>query len=186
MMTSAMKKDHTLVALLRGINVGGRNKLPMAELRSIASECGCGSPATYLQSGNLFLSTSKAPATVPTLLADAIKKRCGLEVPVIVRTPDAIQYLIDSNPYAKEAAEDPTKVLVTFLPEPASKILQEWDHRHFAPERAHVSGSEIYLSLPFGMSKTKLAPALSRIDSVTLGTTRNWRTVVALAERAGR
>lgn len=173
----------TVVALLRGINVGGHNRLPMADLRAIASECGHPGARTHLQSGNLVLpDADDDPADIERTLSAAIADHAGLSVPVIVRPAADLARVVAANPYPTEAAADPTKVVVTFLPAPASAELRSFDPRPYAPEDAWVADTEIYLSLPDGQGRSPLAAALSSLPNADAGTTRNWRTVLALAD----
>ncbi|MDH3706848.1 MAG: DUF1697 domain-containing protein [Acidimicrobiia bacterium] len=173
----------TVIALLRGINVGGHNRLPMADLRAIAADRGHDGARTHLQSGNLVLPGLGAePAEVEAALATGIAERTGLTVPIIARTGAQIHEVVATNPYPAQAAADPTKVLVTFLPAPAPAALRAFDAAPHHPEDAHVAGTEIYLSLPSGIGRSKLATALHRIPNADAGTTRNWRTVLALAD----
>lgn len=173
-----------LVVLLRGINVGGRNKLKMADLRDIAAGCGYADAVTHLQSGNLVLpSVADKPAVVATTLAAAITKASKLEVPIIVRTAKQWQAVINANPYPNRATTEPASVHTIFLPGKATAAVQAFDPGRYEPDTCTVTTNEVYLSLPTGMSRTKLYPALVRLDNASAGTARNWRTVAALAEK---
>ena len=173
----------TVIALLRGINVGGHNKLPMAQLREIASSIGLADVQTYIQSGNLVGSTDGDPIAVGPALAEAITSATGLTVPVIVRTASEWAELMSANPFAD--AVDPGKhVHVICLPEQASEPLRLFDASGFAPEEFAVVGSEIYLHLPEGMGRSKLAIAANRLPEAAAGTARNWNTVQQLAALA--
>lgn len=172
-----------MIALLRGINVGGHNKLPMAQLREIAAVVGLGDVRTYIQSGNLVASTDGDPVTVGPELAQAITSATGLTVPVIVRTIDQWTALVEANPFP-DAAESGTHVHVICLPMPASESLRTFDASGFAPEEYAVVGSEIYLHVPDGLGRSKLAIAVNRLPDAAAGTARNWNTVQKLAELA--
>lgn len=173
----------TVIALLRGINVGGHNRLPMADLRAIAVGCGHPEACTHLQSGNLVLpDADDDPADIERTLSAAIADHTGLTVPVIARTATEWARIVADNPYPSEAAADPTRVVVTFLPAPATPELRAFDAGTYAPERALVTETEIYLSLPDGQGRSTLVATLSSLDNAGTGTTRNWRTVLALAE----
>src|SRR3954447_15099823 len=95
----------TYLALLRGINVGGKNKLPMKELRDLFAATGCQDVRTYIQSGNvLFRASREMAATLPGAIQDGIQERFGLRVPVVLRTTDEIGEVIRENPYPDEDA----------------------------------------------------------------------------------
>jgi uncharacterized protein (DUF1697 family) len=182
----AASKTSPVIALLRGINVGGKNKLAMADLRAIAGDVGFPDATTYVQSGNVVLPSVPAAQVggVAATLSTAIAERTGLTVPVITRTADEWRAIIDANPFP-EAAADGTKLHVILLDGPPSSKLRAFDAAPFAPEQASVGHREVYLSLPDGMGRSKLAVALQRVDHAKTGTARNWRTVLALASLAG-
>jgi uncharacterized protein (DUF1697 family) len=177
-MTTAM------VGLLRGINVGGKTKLAMADLRRIAEECGYTDVRTYIQSGNVvFASPGKDPAKVARTLQDAIAA-AGLAVQpdVIVRTRAELAGTIDRNPFLTRG-EDPAALHVVFVGGSGKVTLGLDDPERFLPEEAAVVGRDVYLFLPNGMGRSKLAAALARPKG-PVGTARNWRTVLKLAEMA--
>lgn len=167
-------------ALLRGINVGGRHKVPMARLRELAGELGYRDVATYVQSGNLLLSTSDSAAAVERELAAALEREFGFDVPVIVRTRQQLATVLERDELA-DVADDDAKRAVTFLsgkPKPAQ--VKALDPDEFLPERFSVVGSELIMWCPDGLGRSKLAAApWGRRLGVT-GTTRNWRTVRTL------
>lgn len=174
-----------IIALLRGINVGGKNRLPMADLRSMAANLGFSDAATYLQSGNLVLpNVAPDRADVATVVTDEIRRVCGLEVPVITRTASEWARVVADNPFP-EAAGDGTKLHVVFLDGPATDAVRRFDSAAYLPEALAVAESDVYLSLPNGMGRSKLAAALARVDNASAGTTRNWKTVMALSELVG-
>lgn len=176
-MTSA---STTVIALLRGINVGGHNKLPMAQLREIAADVGFIDVRTYIQSGNLVASTDLEPEVVGDVLGRAIGEATGLRIPIIIRTAQQWADVIAANPFAH--APDPgTKVHMIFLPVPASAAIRAFDASGFAPESLVVAGSEIYLHLPDGMGGSRLAVAVNRVSDGAGGTARNWNTVLRIA-----
>ena len=173
----------TVICLLRGINVGGHNKLPMVQLREIAASIGLVDVRTYIQSGNLVASTLGDPDAVGAALAAAVESTTGLQIPVIVRTVEQWSGLVVANPF-RDAADAGKHVHVVFLPTPASPSIGAFDASAFAPEAMVVSGSEVYLHLPDGMGRSKLAIAVNRLPDVAAGTARNWNTVLQLAELA--
>ena len=173
----------TVIALLRGINVGGHNKLPMARLRDIAASIGLADVQTHIQSGNVVASTDGDPAEVGSALVEAITSATGLTVPVIVRTAGEWAELVATNPFP-DVAEPGKHVHLICLPTPASESLRAFDASGFAPEQFAVVGSEIYLHLPDGMGRSTLATAVNRLPEAAAGTARNWNTVRKLAQLA--
>lgn len=177
-----MAEVHAMVALLRGINVGGKNKLAMAMLRDIAAECGFGGALTHLQSGNLVLASDDVePSEVAARLTAAIEAKTGLDIPIIVRTSDVWTRVVADNPFPAAAADGRT-LHVVFLAGPASAAVNALDALAFAPEELAIRGAEIYLHLPDGIGRSKLAQTLMRIDNARTGTVRNWNTIAAVAD----
>jgi uncharacterized protein (DUF1697 family) len=170
------------VVLLRAVNVGGNNKVPMKWLREAAVEAGFTDVATYVQSGNLVLSSSDSATKVEAAVADLIKAEHGLDIDVIVRDRKQLAAVIKANPFVKEIAE-PTTVHINFLSTtPAKAKVAALDPDEFAPERYVIKGKEMYLHFPDGAGRSKLAtaPWKRRLDVV--GTARNWRTVTTLLD----
>ena len=175
----------TVIVLLRGINVGGKLKLSMADLRAAAETAGYADPTTYLQSGNLIVR-DVATSNVGRVAGDiheAIAASTGLDVPIITRTASEWQAIVEANPFP-EAAADGTKLHVVVLDGKATGTVKDFDHSKFAPEALGVSEREVYLSLPEGLGRSKLAAAVMRLDNAKSGTARNWKTVLALADLA--
>ncbi len=171
------------VALLRGINVGGRSMLPMAQLRTLAEDCGFEAVRSYIQSGNLVFSSPDPAAEVATRLEAAIAAAGGPAPRAAVRSRDELAAVVDGNPYL-ELSTDPKQLHVAFLVEGAEPVsIDGLDLDRFAPETLTVVGRETYLFLPDGIGRSKLAEALSRPKS-TDATVRNWRTVTTLLEMA--
>ena len=170
------------VALLRGVNVGGRSKLPMAQLRQTAADCGFGAVQTYIQSGNLVLTSDRRPAAVAELLASAIVTEGGLRPRVAVRSHDELAALAAGNPYLARSTE-PKQLHVAFLAGGTEPVLPaEPELARFAPEELTVAGRDTYFFLPNGLGRSKLAEAFSRRTADA--TWRNWRTVLALLKLA--
>jgi uncharacterized protein (DUF1697 family) len=162
------------VALLRAINVGGRNMLPMAKLRGVFEALGATDVATYIQSGNVvFAHSQRTIAKLTTQLAAAIAVDAGFEVPVVLRTADEWKTTIANNPFAADHAH------CMFLPAAPSKTALAKIVAS-APERFELVGREVFLELPDGIGRSKLAGAIAR--ALPDATTRNWRTVVTLAD----
>jgi uncharacterized protein (DUF1697 family) len=171
-----------MVALLRGVNVGGRGKLPMADLRAIATELGYGDVATYIQSGNLVLSTVDSASKVETDLAAAIAAATSASPAVIVRTRAQLAKVVRDSPFLARG-EDPGHLHVVFTDGPATAGLAGIDLPSYAPEEAVAVGKDLHLLLPNGVGRSQLAVDLGR-QKGSVGTMRNWRTVTTLLEMA--
>lgn len=167
-----------LVALLRGINVGGATTLPMSDLRRVATDLGYADVATYIQSGNLLLRTPCAPATVGRDLAEAIAALGGVAPTVIVRTSAELAEVVAGNPFL-ERGEDPARCHVLFTEGPASRAVSGLDPETYHPEEAVAGGSVLYLFLPNGVGRSPLATELTKAK---VGTIRSWRTLTKLVE----
>ncbi|WP_257462723.1 DUF1697 domain-containing protein [Archangium lipolyticum] len=175
------------IALLRGINVGGNKKVPMARLRELLEGLGYTDVATLLQSGNaVFTSKEKNPAQIVKRIESAIAGEFGFEVSVVIRTRDELAAVIKANPLP--GAEDaPSQFLVTFLSDvPDPKRLKEIDPAAYLPDEFRVVGREIYARFPNGMRDSKLANALGSLRLGVTPTARNWNTVTKLLELADR
>jgi uncharacterized protein (DUF1697 family) len=175
------------VALLRGINVGGNKKVPMARLRELLQGLGYTDVATLLQSGNaVFTSQEKNPAQLVKRIEAAIAREFGFEVAVIVRTRDELAAVLKANPLPG-AEEAPSQFLVTFLSDvPDPKRLQEIDPAAYLPDEFRVVGREIYARFPKGIGNSKLATVLGGPRLGVTPTARNWSTVTKLLELADR
>jgi uncharacterized protein (DUF1697 family) len=171
-----------MVALLRGINVGGKTTLPMARLRDVAEGLGYDEVATYIQSGNLVLRTSASASTVEKDLARAVGALGGVQPAVMVRTRAQLAKVVDANPFLRRG-EDPSSCHVVFAANATKGQLAGIDLPSYAPEDAAAVGKEIYLFLPGGVGRSKLAGDLAKQKGAP-GTMRSWRTVTKLLELA--
>ena len=165
------------VGLLRGVNVGGARKLPMADLRRIAEDCGFDDVRTYVQSGNVVFRTGRAATAVARKLRSAIAAETSRDPAIAVRTAAQLAKVVEQCPF-----DDTANVHVTFLVEGAKGAAPKVDQQQFAPERYKVRGKEVYMYLPNGLGRSKLVQALTKGAAAADGTTRNWRTVTALLD----
>jgi len=169
----------TYVVLLRGINVGGRNVLPMRQLAAMCSELGGREVRTYIQSGNVVLAaTAELALRLPDELASLIEARAGLGVPVVLRSARELE--------AVERRADVGHLHVMFLADtPSPEAVARLDPGRSPGDAFVARGREIYLHCPNGVARSKLTSQYfdSRLGTVT--TARNWRTVLKLAEMAG-
>jgi uncharacterized protein (DUF1697 family) len=168
------------VAFLRAVNLGGRNKVPMAELRALLEDAGYPGVRTYIASGNVLLdgppSRKKLAGELEGLVADGF----GVTTTAILRKPRELAKIVETHPF-----RDTSETHVAFLASrPAKGAAARLDAVDSGSDRAVLAGSDLYLRLPQGVQGSRLSAA--RIESL-LGvpaTMRNWRTVVALARLA--
>lgn len=173
-----------MIALLRGINVGGGNPLKMAELREIVSGCGYGDVRTYIASGNVVLRAEEDPDVVASTLEAAIAERSSISPRVTVRTAAELAEVVAGNPFAAVSGDE-AHLHVTFL-QRGTEVEVDLDPAAFAPEEWAVVGDVLYLHLPGGMGRSQLAGALAKALP-PMATTRNWRTtqkLLAMVEEA--
>jgi uncharacterized protein (DUF1697 family) len=177
----------TYVALLRGANVGGRS-VGMAPLRTGLEALGLTDVGTYLQSGNAVFGAEAAdPRTFAAAIRDRIAADFGFDVGVLVLTAAEMREVAGANPFLADGAGpvDERHLYATFLfRHPSDTGLGRLDLPAVAGERAVLVGSVIYLLLPFGYGRTKLSNAYFERKIESAATTRNWRTVLALAGMA--
>jgi uncharacterized protein (DUF1697 family) len=168
------------VVLLRGINVGGKAKIPMAALRDTCAAAGCEDVVTYIQSGNVVLKSKLTADKLRAALEEAIAGEFGFNPAVMIRTARELAAVVDRNPYA---GADEKTVHVGFLhaaPNAATKkCLAAMD---CAPEELVLAGRDVYLHLPNGMGRAPLPVQMERCLRPTPITVRNWRTVTKLVE----
>ena len=165
-------------ALLRGINVGGNKKIPMAELRQLLDRLGYSEVATYLQSGNAVFTSQRQPASaLVRVIGEAIAAEFGMDVKVVIRTADELASIQGRNPLPGEP-ENPSRFFVAFLsavPEP--KRVSEIAAQSFGADRIWVSGSEAFLWCPAGAADTLLTNNVIEKRLGVSATSRNWNTV---------
>ena len=167
------------IALLRAVNVGGRSSVPMAALREVATDLGYDDVRTYIQSGNLVCTNTKSASAVGRELEQAITEHFGVTTDVIVRTKAQLAKVVAGNPFLARGA-DPKQLHVVFAVSTAKIGIA--DLARYAPEEAQAIGKEVFLFLPDGVGRSKLAVDLARKAAV--GTMRNWNTVTKLLAMA--
>lgn len=175
-------------ALLRGINVGGSRKVPMARLRPLIEGLGHGGVRTYLQSGNAtFTSDHGDEETLAAELSAAIEKEFGFGVDVIVREHAYLASVVDACPFPAASLEG-KQLHVTYFSGPVDpERFASVDPDEFAPEDFRLGPRELYLYAPEGLGRSKLGAVLSRpaLNKGLIATSRNWNTVVKLVEMTG-
>jgi uncharacterized protein (DUF1697 family) len=170
------------VALLRGINVGGYNKIAMADLRATLSKLGFTNVATILQSGNaVFHGKATSTATLETVLEKGVAKHHGLTVEFHVRTADEWHAIVAANPFTAEAKKDPGHLLVSCYKAPIDKArVKALQAAITGKERVHADGRQLYMTFPDGIGRSKAVPLVDRMLGAK-GTARNWNTALKLA-----
>lgn len=168
-----------LIVLLRGVNLVKHNRVSMPILREALTEVGFEEVATYVQSGNVVVTTSRTPAAVAKAVAAAIDERFGLDVGVAVRTRAELAKIVERDPLGS-VADDPKRYQVTFLDSPLERAaLEKLEAAAVGGERLEAVGREIYTWYPGGMGRSKLARLVSG-KALGNATSRNWSTVTAL------
>jgi uncharacterized protein (DUF1697 family) len=173
------------VALLRGINVGGKNRLPMAELVAMFERAGCSGVRTYIQSGNVvFDAPARVAEQVSSRVSAAIEKQLGLRVPVVLRTAEELRAVAAKNPFLA-AGEDAARLHVAFLAAlPSAAAGAALDPERSPPDRFALARRDLYLCCPNGMGRTRFTNDYLDRTLGTVSTVRNWNTVLALCELA--
>ncbi|MFN2316837.1 MAG: DUF1697 domain-containing protein [Gemmatimonadales bacterium] len=174
------------VALLRGINVGGKHRVPMAELRQAAEALGWTDVQSYIQSGNLVFAAAGQAAAFERTLEAAIAKRFGLAIPAMVRTAREWLGYLGKNPFPDASASEPGLVMLALSKAPlAAGAAAALQGRAMDGERVQESGGALWIYFPGGSGRSKLSPALMDRLAGSPVTMRNWRTVVKLGELLG-
>lgn len=170
------------VALLRGVNVGGKNRLPMTDLVALFAGAGAADVRSYIQSGNVvFRASTAAAARVPGLVTRAIEKNFGFRPPLVLRSAGELEAVTLENPFLRTGA-NPDELHVLFLadkPDPARAAAL--DPGRSPPDTFVVRGREVYLRCPNGLARTRLTNDWFDRALDTVSTARNWRTVLKLA-----
>ncbi len=177
------RTGETHVALLRGINVGGRNTLPMGRLVSLFQDAGCERVRTYIQSGNVVFEAPVARARlVPAAVMTAIAPELGVDVPIVTRTATEFERIVSANPFVASDT-DPDFLHVGFLANsPNAARGAALDPDRSPPDEFTLHKGELYLRCPNGMARTKLTNAYFDVALQTVTTVRNWRTTLKLLE----
>jgi uncharacterized protein (DUF1697 family) len=168
------------VAFLRAVNLGGRNKVPMAELRSLLEDAGYDGVRTYIASGNVLVEASAVRKKLARDLERIVEDGFGVTTTAILREPRELAGIVEAHPF-----ENVAETHVAFLASrPTKAAAARLDAVDSGADRVVLAGSDLYLRLPQGVQGSRLSAA--RIESLlgVRATMRNWRTVVALAELA--
>lgn len=175
-----MKK---FITLLRGINVSGQKIIKMSELKLLFEDIGFQNVQTYIQSGNvIFYSNEISIDKLEIKISSSLKNKFGFDVQVIILSPGEIEYALKNNPFIRKKKEF-ERLYVTFLSDaPSKENIQMLNSIDYSPEQYKIDKKLIYLFLPNGAGKAKLKNNLFENKLKIFGTTRNWKTVMALSE----
>ncbi len=182
-----MPAEITYIALLRGINVGGKNRIPMKELEPLCAALGWNSVETHLQTGNVVFTGSSAISTLETELEQSIESCFGFSIPVIVRSASDFESCVAESPLTDQAAVDPSHVLLFLTKSPLQRnALQYLQSRSADGECVFVKDKSLWIHFTNGVGSSKLNPAVidKAVGSKTTG--RNWNTVSKIREMLSR
>jgi uncharacterized protein (DUF1697 family) len=173
------------VALLRGINVGGKHLLPMKDLAAMFSDAGCREVSTYIQSGNVVFQAEPALVLrLPSLIGRAVQARFGFEAPILTRSVTELGVIAGRNPYLARGADLKALHVAFLMDHPNRADLAALDPHRSPPDEFTVRGREIYVHCPNGMGRSKLTAQYFDSTLKTTSTARNWNTVLKLLELA--
>jgi uncharacterized protein (DUF1697 family) len=175
------------VAMLRGVNVGGYQKINMAALKTLCTSLGLRDVQTYIQSGNLvFREDGEDPVTLARRLEKAIEAGFGFRPAVIVRTASELRKVIAKNPFAGRGGIEPNRLLVVFMDStPTKQARDQLLGLPCEPEELRINGREVYIYYPQGMAHPKISLVKIEKTLQCASTGRNWNTVnklLAMAE----
>jgi uncharacterized protein (DUF1697 family) len=175
-----------VIALLRGVNLGGHKKIRMEALRALVESLGARDVSTYINSGNvIFRSEARGLEALRKRIESKIEQSCGFHSDVMLRTAAELREVIARNPFAGRKGIEPSKLAVSFLAaEPGAEARRNTLGIECNPEELRISGRELYIYFPNGQGRSKLTVALVEKTLGISGTIRNWNTVTKLVELA--
>ncbi len=170
------------IAILRGINVGGKRKILMADLKSMCEKLGLKNVTTYIQSGNLIFNSDKPNSELENDLEKAITKKYGFDVPVIVRKDKELENSIDNNPFFDKVA-DIKQLHLTFLKEkPKKENIEKVLTFNYEPDKFKIEDKDVFIFCTGKYHESKLTNNFFEKQLKVDTTTRNWKTVLKLNE----
>jgi uncharacterized protein (DUF1697 family) len=170
-----------ILALLRGINVGGKNKLQMKDLAGIFVKAGCTDVQTFIQSGNvIFRAPHGLLKALPSLISKRIEERFAYKIPVVIRTAKEVGEAIHSNPFPKDDADEQSLHVFFLADVPSLESVTALDPNRSPGDSFIVRGREIYALFPNGVARSKLTNSYFDVKLATTSTARNWRTIQKL------
>lgn len=171
---------------MRGVNVGGRNKLPMRELAAVFTDMGCQDVQTYIQSGNVVYSAnSNVAGRVAQSVMTEVRLRFGITSPVIVRSAMDMTTIVSALPFTGKKYNMASVYIGFLAAKPAARALAALDFDRSPGDSFQVRGKDVYMYLTNGAARTKLTNNYFDAALETVSTFRNWRTVTKLVELAG-
>ncbi len=175
-----------IISMLRGVNVGGHNKIKMDALRALYESLKLRDAQTYVQSGNVIFRTDERDlARLAKRIEDGIERKYGFRPDVILRTAAEMKDLIARNPFAKRRGIEPSKLLVSFLAsDPGEEAREKVRLTKCDPEELRIERRELYIYFPNGIGRSKLSWAALEKTLKTPGTGRNWNSVTKMLEMA--
>jgi uncharacterized protein (DUF1697 family) len=175
-----------VISMLRGVNVGGHNKIKMEALRALCQSLKLRDACTYIQSGNIIFRTEERDLSrLAKRIEDEIERNYGFRPDVILRSSSELREVIAKNPFAKRRGIEPRRLLVTFLAsDPGEQAREQVLKIKTDPEELRIDGREVYIYYPNGMARPKLPWAVIEKMLKTRGTGRNWNSVTKLLEMA--
>jgi uncharacterized protein (DUF1697 family) len=173
------------VVLLRGVNVGGRNKLAMPALRAALEQAGMEDVTTYVQSGNVVLDSAAKPDALARACEAVIAERFALQVAAVARTRAELADVVAHDPLGRVADSEKLYQVTFCAKAPDEQALTKVAERAVEGERIVARGREIYAWFPHGVGRSKLAAQLARQDLGVVAAARNWTTVTRLLALAG-
>ena len=174
------------IAVLRGINVGGRRKILMADLKQLFLKLGCRDVESYIQSGNVIFTSEKGNAELEKELEAAILKQMKLDVPVILRSLEEWVQMIKANPFYSKDSEINSLYVTLLKEEPEKKHAQQLQNVHDGPDRFEIEGKNIFLECAGKYYATKWSNHFFEKKLQVQASSRNWKTVLKLAELADK
>jgi len=177
-----------MISMLRGVNVGGHNKIKMEALRALYESLKLRNAQTYVQSGNVIFGTDERDISRLTKrIEGGIERKFGFRPDVILRTAGEMRQVIAKNPFAKRRGIEPGKLLVSFLAsDPGEEAREEVRQMKCDPEELRIEGREVYIYFPNGAGRSKLPWAGLGKKLKTPATGRNWNSVTKMTEMADK
>ena len=171
----------TYIALLRGINVGGHKKVPMAELRGLLTKSGLKNVLTYIQSGNVIFQSSEAnKGKLKAIINKTITARFGFDIPVLVKSKEEIKAILDNCPFPEEKKGVSYFIMLSEIPE--KDLIDETSKQIFPEEEFIITKNCIYIFYALGAGKAKLGVNWFEKKLKVKATARNYRTMAKLLE----
>ena len=170
------------VGLLRGINVGGKRKIRMADLKAMCEKIGLKNVQTYIQSGNLIFNSNRKNAELENALEKAIAEKFGYDVPVIVRRENELENSISNNPFIEKTAELKRLHLTFLKEEPILENLEKTRTYNYEPDQFKIEDKEVFIYCAGKYHESKLTNNFFEKQLKDGATTRHWRPVLKLSE----